>query len=94
MYHDTIFSIYDPMRENQPNCPKALLSKGSFKEKKGTNSRRPETILLKFCDIVHECKCQLFMWSVHFSFTEKIIKSSNENGGNFINKNWCGQKIL
>ncbi len=83
----------DPMRENQPNYPKAFLSVGSFKDKKGNNSKSPEHIFLKFCGIVLEYKCQLFMWSVNFSAAKKSIKSSNEDGGNFVNKNWCVQKI-
>ncbi len=86
--------ISDPTRENQPNCPKAFLLVGSFKEKKGNNSRIPKPIFLKFRDIVHKCKCQLFMWSVNFSHAKKTIKSSSENGGNFINQNWFVQKIL
>ncbi len=90
-HHD--YTICDPTRENQPNRPKAFLSVGSFKDKKGNNSKSPEPIFLKFCDIVYECKCQLYMWSVNFSRAEKTIKSSIENGGNFINKNWCVQKI-
>ncbi len=89
-----LFSICDPTRENQTNCPKAFLSEGSFEEKKGNNSKLPEPNFLKFCDTVHECKCQLFMWSVNFSCVKKSIKSSSEDGGNFINKNWCVQKIL
>ncbi len=84
----TLFLIYDPMPENQPNHAKAFLSVRSFKEKKVNNSRTPEPIFLKFCDIVHECNCQLFMWSANFSCAEKTIKSCSENGGNFINKNW------
>ncbi len=54
------------MRENQPNCPKAFLSVGSFKEKRGSNSRTPEPIFLKFCDIVCECKCQLLCGQLIF----------------------------
>ncbi len=52
----------------------------------------PEPIFLKFCDIIHECECQLFMGSVNFSGAEKRIKSSSEDGGNFVNKNWYVQK--
>ncbi len=33
------------------------------------------------------------MWSVNFSYTEMTIKSSSEDDGNFINKNWIVQKI-
>ncbi len=85
--------ICDLTRGNQPNCPKAFLSVWSFEEKKGNNLKSPELNFLKFYDIVRECKCQLFMWSVNFSCAKKSIKSSSENGGNFINKNWCVQKI-
>ncbi len=91
----TMFGLYcicDPTRENQLNYPKAFLSIGSFEEKKG-NSKSPEPNFLKFCDIVRECKCQLFMRSVNFSCAKKSIKSSSEDGGNFINKNRCVQKI-
>ncbi len=80
------------MRENQPNCPKAFLSVGSFKDKKGNNSKSPELVFLKFCGI-DECKCLLCMWLVNFLCPQKTIKSSNEDSGNFINKNWCVQKI-
>ncbi len=72
--------------------PKVYLSVGLFKKKKGNNSRTPEQIFLKFCDIVHECKCQLLMWSVDFSYAENTIKSSCENDGNFLNKNWYSRK--
>ncbi len=48
----------DPTQENQPNCPKAFLSVGSFKDKKGNCSKSPEPIFLKFCNIARECKCQ------------------------------------
>ncbi len=81
------------MRENQPNCPKTFLSVGSFKDKNGNSSKSPEPIFLKFCNTVHECKCQLFIWSVNFSYAKMSIKSSSEDGGNFVNKNWCVQKI-
>ncbi len=73
------------MRENQPNCPKAFLPVGSFKDKEGNNSKAPEPIFLKLCNIVCECKCQFFMRSVYFSCAEKTIKSSSEDGGNFVN---------
>ncbi len=52
-----------------------------------------EPIFLKFCNIVHECKCQLLMWSINFSCAKKTIKSPSESGGNFINKNCYVQKI-
>ncbi len=80
----TEINICDPTRENQPNCPKAFLSAGSFEEKKGNNSKLPELHFLKFCDIVRECKCQLFLWSVNFLCAKKSIKSSSEDRGNFI----------
>ncbi len=82
------------MRENQPNCPKAFVSSvGSFKDKKGNNLKLPEPIFPNFCEIVRECKCQLYMWSVNFSCAKKIIKLSSEDDENFINKNWFVQKI-
>ncbi len=40
------------MRENQPNCPKVFVSVGSFKSKKGNDSKSLEPIFLKFCNIV------------------------------------------
>ncbi len=76
----------DPMREKQPNCPKAFLLVGSFKDKKGNSSKSFEPNFLKFCDIVRECKCQIFMWSVNSSCAKKSIKSPSEEGGNFVNK--------
>ncbi len=85
--------ICDPTQENRPNWPKGFLSVGSFKDKKGNNSKLPALIFLKFRNFVRECKCQLFMWSINFSCAEKIIKLSSEDGENFINKNWCVQKI-
>ncbi len=36
------------MRENQPNCPKAFLSVGSFKEKKGNRSFRLVSVSVCF----------------------------------------------
>ncbi len=75
------------MRENQPTLPKAFLSVELFKDKKGNNSKTPEPIFLKFCGTVRERKSQLFMWSVNFPCAEKTIKSSSEDGGNFLNKN-------
>ncbi len=43
-----------PTRENQLKCPKAFLSVGSsLKDKKVNISKMPETIFLKFCDIVN-----------------------------------------
>ncbi len=64
---------YDPTLENQPTCSKAFLSVGLFEDKKGNDSKSPEPNFLKFCDIVCECKCQLFMWSVNFSCAKKSI---------------------
>ncbi len=84
---------YVTKQENQPNCPKAFLSVGSLKDKKGNNSISYEPIFLKFCGIICECKYQLYMWPVNFSRAKKTIKLSREDGGNFINKNWCVQKI-
>ncbi len=77
-------NVCDLMQENQPNCPKAFLSVGSFKNKKGNNSKSPSYNL---GDIIPEWKCQLFMWSVNFLCMERRIKLSSEDGGNFINKN-------
>ncbi len=67
---------------------------GSFKDKKGNYSKLPKMIFLKFCDIVREHKCQIFMWSVNFSCARKSIKSFSEDGGNIINKNLCPKNIV
>ncbi len=64
-----------------------LSSVRSFRDKKGNNSRSSEPISLKFCGIICESNCQRYIWLLNFSSSEKTIKSSSEDGGNFINKN-------
>ncbi len=39
-----------------------------MKIRKVINSKSPEPNFLKFCDIVRKCKCQLFMWSLLYSY--------------------------
>ncbi len=85
------FNRCDPAQTSQ-TVQKRFYQKDHLKKRKVITREDQNQFYWNFLIIVHECKCQLFIWSVYFSCAEKTNKSSSENGGNFINKNWLSRK--